>query len=89
MQGMTMVNTDEGARRAIRQDAIRLSDGRLFVPTEYGRKDTPERNTKWVGTWMEFHEVGGFVCFSEDQTYIELMLPEGYKFATGFPGGHP
>lgn len=63
--------------RVVRSDAI--SDrGRLMVPTS--------AETKWVGTWDEFRAAGGVTAFNGDQTEIELLLPEPYKFSIGFPG---
>lgn len=59
----------------IREDAVR-HQGRYIVPT------TDE--TKWVGTWEEFKAVGGGMCWSEDQTEIELTLPAPYKFSIQF-----
>lgn len=63
--------------RVLRSDAVKHRD-RYMVPT------SPE--TKWVGTWDEFKAAGGTTCFNGDQTEIELLLPEPYKFGIGFPG---
>jgi hypothetical protein len=72
----TMVKMPNGTcRRAIREDAVRYR-GRWFVPT---REDT-----KWVDSLAELREVGGTINFNEDQTAIELLLPEGYKFGISF-----
>ena len=64
-------------RRVLRDDAVRYRE-RYFVPTEFGK-------TKWVSNWKEFKEAGGQTCFNDDQTEIELLLPEPYKFGIGFP----
>ena len=64
----------------IRADAI-LYNGRFFVPTVYGQLSG---NTQWVCDWAEFKAAGGVACLAEDQTSIELTLPEGYKFGCGF-----
>lgn len=61
--------------RIIRDDAVcvdRISH-RYAVPTTSG--------TKWVSNMEEFREAGGDICFNEDQTEIELLLPEPYKFS--------
>jgi hypothetical protein len=69
---------DGVGRRVLRDDAIKHS-GRYYVPTT--------DQTKWVSNWTEFLEAGGNVCFSEDQTEIELLLPEPYKFGIRFQEG--
>jgi hypothetical protein len=58
-----------------REDAVKHM-GRFLVPT------TPE--TVWVDTWEQFRAVGGGMCWSEDQTEIELTLPVGHKFSIRF-----
>lgn len=65
--------------RVIRDDAVKILVGpnRYYVPTQSGV-------TKWVETWDEFKAAGGWVGFSEDQTEIELLLPEPYKFSCKF-----
>lgn len=64
--------------RVLRNDAEKYQ-GRYVVPT------TPE--TYYVQTWTEFQDAGGTTHFNEDQTEIELLLPEGYKFGISFPNG--
>ncbi len=64
-----------------RDDAVKLPDGRYYVPTVYGQQDG---NTVWIDTWEQFREVGGGMCWSEDQTEIELQLPVGHKFSIRF-----
>lgn len=61
--------------RVLRSDAVKWA-GRYAVPTT--------ADTKWVSNWQEFLDVGGVVCFCEDQTEIELLLPEPYKFGIKF-----
>jgi hypothetical protein len=70
---MSVYNPTKGYYdRVIRNDAVKLQD-RYYVPT----KDT----TKWVSNMDEFRAAGGVIGFNEDQTEIELLLPEGYKFS--------
>lgn len=64
--------------RVIRGDAIKHR-GRYMVPTTDA--------TKWVSNWAEFKAAGGQVCFTEEQTEIELLLPEPYKFSIKFQDG--
>jgi hypothetical protein len=69
-----------------REDAITIGEGhnrRLFVPTVYGTGD-PTRDTIWVDSWEQFRSVGGKMCWSEDQTEIELSLPVRHKFSIQF-----
>lgn len=74
-----LVRNDRGTSdRVIREDAVKHGD-RWIVPTRYGRNDGTD--TKWVDTIEGFRAAGGEVCFNEDQTEIELLLPEGYKFS--------
>lgn len=64
-------------RRFIRGDAQRdYRTGQYRVPTT--------DRTKWVSTWKEFKAAGGAVCFEDDQSRIELLLPEPYKFSIQF-----
>lgn len=58
--------------RVLRSDAVRYRD-RYEVPT------TAE--TIWVSDMDEFRKAGGVVAFSGDQTEIELLLPEPFKFS--------
>lgn len=62
--------------RVLRSDSVK-HQGRYIVPTT--------EETKYVQTWEEFHTAGGTQHFNEDQTEIELLLPEGYKFGISFP----
>lgn len=69
-----------------REDAITIGYGasrRPFVLTVYGTGD-PERDTIWVDSWEQFRAVGGQMCWSEDQTEIELSLPVRHKFSIQF-----
>lgn len=59
-----------------REDAVK-HQGRYIVPTIYGK-------TVWVDTWEQFRKVGGVMCWSEDQTEIELTLPVNHKFSIQF-----
>ena len=63
-------------RRVVREDAVRDRDHNYYVPT------TDE--TKWVSSWEELLAAGGMICFNDDQTEIELLLPEPYKFSIQF-----
>ena len=65
-----------------REDAVEYM-GRWIVPTVYGTGD-PERDTIWIDSWEQFREVGGQMCFSEDQTSVELTLPVRHKFSIQF-----
>lgn len=60
-----------------REDAVQYN-GRDYVPTIYGQ---PEGNTVWVDSLKKLCEVGGTICFNEDQTEIHLTLPVGHKFS--------
>lgn len=60
-----------------RDDAI-IHNGRDYVPTIYGQKSG---NTVWVDDLKHLGEVGGSICFNEDQTEIHLTLPVGHKFS--------
>lgn len=62
-------------RRVMRSDAVKYRE-RWTVPTT--------NETKWVGNMEEFTAAGGMICFNEDQTEIELLLPEPYKFSIQF-----
>jgi len=64
-----------GTMRVIRSDAEKVH-GRYIVPTS--------AKTQWVHTWADFKAAGGNLCFNEDQTEIELLLPEPYKFSIQF-----
>lgn len=55
---------------------------RPYVPTIYGQG--PEQDTIWVDSWEQFRAVGGVMCWSEDQTEIELTLPIRHKFSIQF-----
>lgn len=67
-------NSNGTCDRIIRNDAVKLRNpDRWYVPTR--------TETKWVSNMTEFYAAGGVVAFNEDQTEIELMLPEGYKFS--------
>lgn len=69
-----------------RADAVMIGDSagsRPYVPTIYGTGD-PEKDTVWVDSWEQFREVGGVMCWSEDQTEIELTLPVRHKFSIQF-----
>jgi hypothetical protein len=72
---MMMEIHDGVCRRVLRNDAVKHQD-RYIVPTR--------EETKWVSSWDEFKAAGGMTCFNEDQTEIELLLPEGYKFSIQF-----
>lgn len=63
--------------RFIRNDAVKHR-GRYEIPTN--------EQTKWVESWEEFRAAGGQTCWNGDQTEIELLLPEPYKFSIQFPG---
>lgn len=58
-----------------REDAVQYM-GRYIVPTS--------DQTIWVDSWEQFREVGGQMCWSEDQTEIELTLPVNHKFSIQF-----
>lgn len=76
---MTIVlksNTNGTLSRAIRDDAVKHRD-HYTVPTT--------NKTKWVATWAELRAAGANVCWNEDQTEIELLLPEPFKFSIQFP----
>lgn len=79
MQGHEFIRQADGSNRlAVRNDAIRLTDPpRHYVPTS--------DQTKWISTIAELREAGGTICFSEDQSYAEIVLPAPYKLAIGFP----
>lgn len=66
--------------RVIRDDAVKYRD-RYIVPTSDA--------TKWVATWAEAQAAGLNICWNEDQTEIELLLPEPYKFSIQFPSADP
>lgn len=68
--------------KEIREDAVKYN-GRYIVPTIYGTGD-PERDTVWVDSWEQFLAVGGQMCWSEDQTELELTLPVRHKFSIQF-----
>lgn len=63
-------------RQSVRLDAVR-HNGRLIVAT------TPE--TKWISTWAEFRAAGASMCWHEDQSGAELILPAPYKLSIQFP----
>lgn len=65
-----------------REDAIK-HNGRYIVPTIYGTGDSA-LDTIWINTWDEFRAAGGGMCWSEDQTEIELTLPVRHKFSIQF-----
>lgn len=58
--------------RVMRSDAVKFQDN-WQVPTV--------AETRWVSNMVEFREAGGVVAFNGDQTEIELLLPEPYKFS--------
>lgn len=64
-----------GNERVVRDDAVKYQD-RYMVPTS--------KKTQWVTNWQEFRNSGGQLCFNEDHTEIELLLPEPYKFSVKF-----
>lgn len=68
--------------KPVREDALKLHDGRYYVPTIYGKGD--DVDTIWVDSWEQFKAVGGGMCWSEDQTEIELTLPVRHKFSIQF-----
>ena len=76
---MTMVsqyNEKSGVvDRVMRHDAV-PHFGRHICPTTEA--------TRWVSTWNEFLVAGGTVCFNEDQTELELLLPAPFKFSIKF-----
>lgn len=59
----------------IREDAVEHR-GRYFVPTTSA--------ITWISSWADFKRVGGVMCWSQDQTEIELSLPVGHKFSIDF-----
>lgn len=64
-------------QRVLRGDARRARNpDRYYCPTTEA--------TQWVTTWQEFKDAGGNIAFNEDQTEIELLLPEPYKFGVTF-----
>lgn len=80
MTHFTYSKPDGTVGRILRDDAVK-HDGRHIVPTS--------DKTKWVSNWEEFRAVGGVVAFNEDQTEIELLLPEPYKFSIRFQDPSP
>lgn len=61
--------------RVMRSDAVKYKD-RYEVPTTSA--------TLWVSNMDEFRDAGGVMAFNGDQTEIEMLLPEPFKFAIGF-----
>lgn len=60
-----------------REDAVKVPNhGRYLVPTT--------NDTVWIDNWEDFRRVDGVMCFSEDQSEIELQLPVGHKFSIRF-----
>jgi len=80
MQAHEYMKVDNGTyREAVRPDAVKHA-GRLMVPT------TDE--TKWIGTWAEFKAAGASICFHEDQSGADLILPAPYKLSIRFPNDY-
>lgn len=71
-------NGDGTCSRVLRDDAVKHRE-RYIVPTT--------DRTKWVSNWAEFIAAGGQTNWNEDQTEIELLLPEPFKFGIQFQRG--